>query len=103
MAIAAHTPTPTAGAADAYAGPSASEGASYDQHPDPAPELLDFDALWQRYRISRTRAYKLLGAGELRAIKVGFRTLIPTASVREFLARQPAARIRQPAAPQQAA
>jgi len=41
--------------------------------------------------IPSTTAYRLLAAGELRAVKAGSRTLVLADSVRDYLARLPAA------------
>lgn len=41
--------------------------------------------------IPPTTAYRLLAAGELRAVKSGSRTLVLAESVRDYLARLPAA------------
>jgi hypothetical protein len=65
-------------------------------------ELTDFPGLWDRFRISRTRAYNLIGEEKIRAVKLGSRTLIDVGSVRVFLSRQPVARIRPPAPPKAA-
>ena len=52
--------------------------------------------------IGKTRLYELIGAGRIEARTCGGRTLIPAASLREFLATLPKADIRtarrQPAA-----
>ena len=44
--------------------------------------------------LGRTSLYCLIGAGKLRAIKSGARTLIPAESLRSYLASLPAADIR---------
>ena len=44
----------------------------------------------RRNRVSRTFAYGEIGAGRLRVVKAGRRTLVPVASEREWLARLPA-------------
>ena len=44
--------------------------------------------------IGRTRLYELMASGEIAARKCGARTLILAASLREYLARLPAADIR---------
>jgi excisionase family DNA binding protein len=44
--------------------------------------------------IGRTTLYKLIGAGEIEARKVGNRTLIPADSLRAYIDTRPAADIR---------
>ena len=41
------------------------------------------------YGISRAKTYRLIEAGELRAVKVGTRTLIPTESAAEWFEQLP--------------
>ena len=52
--------------------------------------------------LGRTSIYELIGAGKLRAIKAGNRTLIPADALRAFIASLPSAQIttgqRRPAA-----
>ena len=47
--------------------------------------------------ISRTELYRLLGAGRIRAVKQGVRTLVLTDSIRAHLAALPPAVIRNAA------
>ncbi len=49
--------------------------------------------------LSRSELYRLMGAGRIRAIKHGVRTLIPMASLRALLDSAPAADIRAPKQP----
>jgi excisionase family DNA binding protein len=44
--------------------------------------------------LSRSELYRLIGAGRVRAVKQGVRTLIPMESLRAHLASLPAAAIR---------
>lgn len=58
--------------------------------------LLSFADL-ARNNISRSTAYRLIARGEIQAVKVGSRTLIPRESFEKFLASRPVAAIRPPA------
>jgi hypothetical protein len=60
-------------------------------------DLLDFDDLKAK-KISRSRAYRALGAGQLRAVKMGRRTFVTQESVTAYLAALPAATFRAPPA-----
>ncbi|MBX9700543.1 MAG: helix-turn-helix domain-containing protein [Acetobacteraceae bacterium] len=58
--------------------------------PVPAEALAYTVADLQRVaRIGKTRAYELIAAGQLRAMKCGSRTLICAESVRSYLASLP--------------
>ena len=46
-----------------------------------AYSILEFGV---HYRISRSMIYKMIGAGELKAVKVGSRTIIPTCNAEEW-------------------
>ncbi|HET9048696.1 MAG TPA: helix-turn-helix domain-containing protein [Chiayiivirga sp.] len=50
-----------------------------------APLAHPVPAACARLGISRTTLYQLLGNGELRAIKVGCKTLIPESELRRFV------------------
>lgn len=41
------------------------------------------------YRIGRTKLYSLIAQGDIEAVKLGSRTLILSASIREFFERLP--------------
>lgn len=45
---------------------------------------------------SRTKVYELIGSGKLKAVKLGARTKIDSASLVEFIASLPPARIAPP-------
>ena len=53
------------------------------------PEHLTIAETVDRFRIGRTRLYELIGSGEIDAIKLGRRTLVKTASLREFFSKLP--------------
>ena len=48
--------------------------------------------------VSHAQLYRLLGAGRLAAVKIGRATYIPRASIEQFLAELPAAKIGEAAA-----
>lgn len=102
MTIAPQTKPRTEDALAAYAQPR-SQQRERRANTDPHAERLEIPDVTLRFGLSRSRIYRLLGQDEIEAIKVGFRTLISVASVRAYLARQPAARIRPPALPTKAA
>lgn len=54
------------------------------------PELLTIPEFCAWARIGRTKAYEEIGAGALRALKIGRRTLITRDHAAEWLAGQPA-------------
>jgi excisionase family DNA binding protein len=65
---------------------------------DQAPEYGRIPEACHRYGLSRSRLYLLAGEGLIRFVKVGSATLVDLGSVRAYLARCPAASIRQPGA-----
>jgi excisionase family DNA binding protein len=59
--------------------------------------LLPIPAACELLNCSRAQLYRLLGAGRLRAKKLGRRTLVERSSVAAFIEAAPPARIRAPA------
>jgi len=59
--------------------------------PEAKPELLTVQDFLKRYSISRTTFYRLLNAGELKAVRVRRRTMIARADAESWLASLPAA------------
>jgi excisionase family DNA binding protein len=55
-----------------------------------AQRALSVEEFCRRYSIGRTKAYQELGAGRLRARKVGKRTLITEDDAEAWLSRLPA-------------
>lgn len=49
--------------------------------------LLPIPEAGETLGIKRTTVYSLIDAGELRTVKIGRRTLIPTSSLEEYVAR----------------
>ena len=62
------------------------------------PELLTVADFVQRFRVSRTALYRLLSAGDIKARKVGRRTMIARADAENWLASLPAAKTASPKA-----
>ncbi|WP_428490114.1 hypothetical protein [Rhodopila sp.] len=60
----------------------------------PAPKFMTIDGFTEWSGLGRTRIYYLLGGGDLKAIKVGRRTLIDMEHATEWLSSRPAADIR---------
>lgn len=58
-------------------------------------QLLDIDEVVAEVG-SRTTLYGLIGEGKIRAVKIGARTKIVAASLREYIAGLPEARISPP-------
>lgn len=58
------------------------------------PKLMTIDNFVDWSGMGRTRVYGLIGAGDLRAIKVGRRTLIDVEAANEWLNNQPVVNIR---------
>jgi excisionase family DNA binding protein len=60
------------------------------QHPDPAGTVLanQVPQACARLGIGRTAFYELLKSGEIRAIKVGTRTLVPESELQRFIAER---------------
>jgi hypothetical protein len=52
-----------------------------------------------RFGISRSRLYREAALGKVRLVKLGSATLVDLASLREFMARLPAAKLRAPKSP----
>ena len=52
-----------------------------------------------RFGISRTRLYREAALGKVRLVKLGNATLVDLASLRAFMARLPAAKLRPPKSP----
>lgn len=50
------------------------------------PELLTLSEFSQATSVSRSRIYELLNSGQIKAVKMGNKTLIPYAALTEFLA-----------------
>jgi hypothetical protein len=44
---------------------------------------------WQSLGIGRTRFFEILGAGQIRAVRLGGRTLVPVAELERFAAELP--------------
>jgi hypothetical protein len=53
------------------------------------PEHLTIAETVSHYRIGRTKLFSLIGRGEIEAVKLGSRTLVRSASAREFFASLP--------------
>jgi len=53
------------------------------------PENLTIAETITRFRIGRTKLFSLISGGQIEAVKLGSRTLIRTASVREFFDHLP--------------
>lgn len=47
--------------------------------------LLSIPEACEKLRIGRTRLYQILNAGQIKAVRMGKRTFIPTAAVDEFI------------------
>jgi excisionase family DNA binding protein len=59
--------------------------------PPPAPETTTVPAAAKRLRIGRNQAYKAVANGQLPAIKIGRRLLVPTAALDRMLNGESAA------------
>jgi excisionase family DNA binding protein len=57
------------------------------------PQYMTVEAFTERFALSRSTLYRLLGSGQLRGIRVGKRLLLPVAEVEAYFAAQPVARI----------
>jgi len=55
------------------------------------PELLTIAETIELFRFGRTRLYECIASGQIEALKLGSRTLVRTASVREFIDNLPRA------------
>ena len=55
---------------------------------DTIPLLHPIDPARKRVGLGRTKFYELINAGEIKAIKVGQRTLIPESELQRWLARK---------------
>lgn len=53
------------------------------------PQLLTIPEFCAWARIGRTKAYEEIGAGALRALKIGRRTLIRSTDADDWLGKQP--------------
>jgi hypothetical protein len=53
------------------------------------PENLTIAETIAKFRIGRTKLFNLIAEGDIEAIKLGSRTLVRTASVREFIDQLP--------------
>lgn len=53
------------------------------------PENLSISQTVSTFGIGRTKLFYLISVGEIEAIKLGRRTLIPTDSVRRYVAQLP--------------
>jgi hypothetical protein len=58
-----------------------------------APEMVPLPRAPAVFGLSRSHLYRLAGEGRIRLVKVASRTLVDAASVRNFLATLPVARI----------
>lgn len=47
--------------------------------------LLNVPEACERLRIGKTRLYQILNAGQIKAVRIGKRTLIPSMSIEEFI------------------
>lgn len=47
--------------------------------------LLSIPEACEKLRIGRTRLYQILNAGQIKAVRIGKRTLIPGDSIEEFI------------------
>lgn len=47
--------------------------------------LLNIPETCEKLRIGRTRLYQILNAGQIKAVRIGKKTLIPVASIEEFI------------------
>lgn len=47
--------------------------------------LLSIPEACEKLRIGRTRLYQILNAGQIKAVRMGKRTLIPAAAIDEFI------------------
>ncbi len=47
--------------------------------------LLNVPEACERLRIGKTRLYQILNAGQIKAVRIGKRTLIPVVSIEEFI------------------
>ena len=56
---------------------------------NPIPEMLTVSETKQLYRLSHSTLYRLIGDGNIEAVKVGRSTLIVRASVASFFQKQP--------------
>jgi excisionase family DNA binding protein len=63
---------------------------------DDAAEHASLAAIRARFGISRTGLYRLLGRGEISAVKFGRRTLIRVGTIRDYMAAAPPAIISPP-------
>jgi hypothetical protein len=70
--------------------------AGTDRNTGADAEYSTMRGVTQRFGLSRSRQYDLLGTGEIEAVKSGDRTIVVIASVRRYLARCPRAAIAPP-------
>ncbi len=47
--------------------------------------LLNVPEACEQLRIGKTRLYQIMNAGQIKAVRIGKRTLIPAASIEEFI------------------
>lgn len=59
------------------------------------PEMVPLPKAPNIFGLSRSNLYRLAASGEIRLLKIGSRTLVDAASVRDFLATLPEANIRR--------
>ena len=62
----------------------------------PDRTALDLNGFCKQYSIGRVKTYELINAGQLTAVKVGRKTLIPVASAERWFAALPTLRVKQP-------
>ena len=60
------------------------------------PALLSLSASAEYLGLSRDTIYRLIGAGRLTALKHGKKTLVTVASLRDYVASLPEAKIKPP-------
>jgi excisionase family DNA binding protein len=63
------------------------------------PALLSLSASAEYLGLSRDTLYRLIGAGRLTALKHGKKTLVTVASLRDYAASLPPAKIKAPIKP----
>lgn len=59
------------------------------------PEHLTIAETVENFRIGRTHLYQLIGSGDIEAVKLGSRTLVRTASLRDFFDNLPPVGVRR--------
>lgn len=49
--------------------------------------LLNIPEACEKLRVGRTRLYQILNSGQIKAVRIGKKTLIPSASIEDFINR----------------